>query len=212
MLDPICNSFTGLFQVYRQNKDDLSIKVASLLCYQTVIHNYPALLKSYPAVQDELQRFLPDLYEATVVREELKRKVDFGPFKQTVDDGLPIRKAAFSLLKTILEAEPGGERNAGSIIDLTVFRAYLLSGLKDDADVQIICHELVSVLLRSRESFLSSSEDFLRLMAASYSKYKTKKTKDATSVTTSIKSVLNFVFTLNKDAALPFVEPILRAV
>lgn len=43
------------------------------------------------------------IYQNTEVREELQKKVDFGPFKVMVDDGLPLRKSAYSCLSQMLD-------------------------------------------------------------------------------------------------------------
>jgi len=49
---------------------------------------------------------VPALLALVVVRPELQRKVDFGPFKQLVDDGLPIRKNAFACMLVMVENCP----------------------------------------------------------------------------------------------------------
>ena len=48
-------------------------------------------------------RVLPSVYGACARRPELVREVDLGPFKHKIDDGLPLRKAAFQCLETLLE-------------------------------------------------------------------------------------------------------------
>ena len=41
--------------------------------------------------------------QETRTRPELIQEVDLGPFKHMVDNGLPMRKAAYQLLETLIE-------------------------------------------------------------------------------------------------------------
>merc|ERR1719445_645661 len=49
-------------------------------------------------------RFLPKVYGSLPIETKLQRVVDLGPFKHTVDSQLPIRKAAYQCMDTLLEA------------------------------------------------------------------------------------------------------------
>jgi len=70
---------------------------------------------------------------------ELIREVDLGPFKHKVDDGLPLRKFAYTVCTSLLSAYP--EQIASpAIIDL------VLQGLVDNEDVQVICCQLLQDL------------------------------------------------------------------
>lgn len=70
---------------------------------------------------------------------ELIREVDLGPFKHKVDDGLPLRKFAYTVCTSLLSAYP--EQVASpAIVDL------VLQGLADNEDVQVICCQLLQDL------------------------------------------------------------------
>ncbi len=49
---------------------------------------------------------LPALYRETIPNPKLVRVIDYGPFKVNFDDGLPLRKAAFQCLETLLDVAP----------------------------------------------------------------------------------------------------------
>eukprot|EP00929_Paragymnodinium_shiwhaense_P075115 TRINITY_DN3840_c0_g2_i1.p1 TRINITY_DN3840_c0_g2~~TRINITY_DN3840_c0_g2_i1.p1 ORF type:complete len:1278 (-),score=399.72 TRINITY_DN3840_c0_g2_i1:105-3938(-) len=70
---------------------------------------------------------------------ELIREVDLGPFKHKVDDGLPLRKFAYTVCTSLLAAYP--EQVASpAVVDL------VLQGLGDSEDVQVICCQLLQDL------------------------------------------------------------------
>eukprot|EP00850_Spirogloea_muscicola_P001350 SM000005S17147 [mRNA] locus=s5:408611:419235:+ [translate_table: standard] len=77
--------------------EDRHVRRAAVLTLSTAAHNRPSL------VVDLLPELLPLLYDQTIVKEELIRTVDLGPFKHTVDDGLELRKAAFECVDTLLD-------------------------------------------------------------------------------------------------------------
>ena len=42
----------------------------------------------------------------TIIKPELITEVDLGPFKHKVDEGIPIRKAAYALIDSMIEKIP----------------------------------------------------------------------------------------------------------
>merc|ERR1712151_731543 len=69
-------------------------------------------------------------------KSEFIREVDLGPFKHKVDDGLPLRKFAYTVSTSLLSAYP--EQIASpALIDL------VLQGLADNEDVQVISCQLL---------------------------------------------------------------------
>lgn len=55
-------------------------------------------IKFFFQIRDLLDRILPLLYAETVVKQELIKEVEMGPFKHVIDGGLDLRKAAFEWL------------------------------------------------------------------------------------------------------------------
>ncbi|KAL3700206.1 hypothetical protein R1sor_018228 [Riccia sorocarpa] len=126
---PCISSFLMLIK-----DEDRHVRRAAVSALSTAAHNKPAL------IMDLLPTLLPLLYDQTVVKKELIRTVDLGPFKHTVDDGLELRKAAFECVDTLLES-------CLDQIDPSAFISpYLLSGLSDHYDVKMPCHLILSKL------------------------------------------------------------------
>jgi hypothetical protein len=82
--------------------------------------------------------------------------VDLGPFKQKVDDGLPLRKTALAALGTILDVAP-------EHVDMATLAPPLGAALDDVADVQQICHQVVVKVAASplHQSGVRASLDLL---------------------------------------------------
>ncbi|KAG5248419.1 cullin-associated NEDD8-dissociated protein [Salix suchowensis] len=113
---------------------DRHVRRAAVLALSTFAHNKPNLIKGL------LPELLPLLYDQTIVKQELIRTVDLGPFKHIVDDGLELRKAAFECVDTLLD-DCLDQVNPSSFIV-----PYLKSGLDDHYDVKMPCHLILTKL------------------------------------------------------------------
>jgi len=129
VIQPVISSFLMLIK-----DEDRHVRRAAVSALSTAAHNKPNLIKGL------LQELLPLLYEQTVVKQELIRTVDLGPFKHTVDDGLELRKAAFECVDTLLDNCLDQINPSSFIIP------YLQSGLNDHYDVKMPCHLILSKL------------------------------------------------------------------
>ncbi|KAG5024111.1 hypothetical protein JHK85_020453 [Glycine max] len=99
--------------------NDRHVRRAAVLAISTFAHNKPNLIKGL------LPDLLPLLYDQTIVKQELIRTVDLGPFKHIVDDGLELRKAAFECVDTLLDSCLDQVNPSSFIVP------YLKSGLDD---------------------------------------------------------------------------------
>uniref|UniRef100_A0A804P458 Cullin-associated NEDD8-dissociated protein 1 n=1 Tax=Zea mays TaxID=4577 RepID=A0A804P458_MAIZE len=113
---------------------DRHVRRAAVLALSTAAHNKPNLIKGL------LPEILPLLYDQTVIKQELIRTVDLGPFKHVVDDGLELRKAAFECVDTLLDSCLDQVNPSSFIVP------FLLSGLGDHYDVKMPCHLILSKL------------------------------------------------------------------
>ncbi|XP_047329919.1 cullin-associated NEDD8-dissociated protein 1 isoform X2 [Impatiens glandulifera] len=113
---------------------DRHVRRAAVLALSTAAHNKPNLIKGL------LPELLPLLYDQTIVKKELIRTVDLGPFKHIVDDGLELRKAAFECVDTLLDSCLDQVNPSSFIIP------FLRSGLDDHYDVKMPCHLILSKL------------------------------------------------------------------
>ncbi|XP_010930555.1 cullin-associated NEDD8-dissociated protein 1 [Elaeis guineensis] len=129
ILYPEISSFLMLIK-----DNDRHVRRAAVLALSTAAHNKPNLIKAL------LPELLHLLYDQTVVKQELIRTVDLGPFKHVVDDGLELRKAAFECVDTLLDSCLDQMNPSSFIVP------YLISGLTDHYDVKMPCHLILSKL------------------------------------------------------------------
>ncbi|RLN98459.1 hypothetical protein BBJ28_00019453 [Nothophytophthora sp. Chile5] len=109
--------------------DDLHVRRAALLVLNTAAHHHSHYLIPYVR-----ERIFPVLLKTTEIK--LERVVDLGPFKHKVDDGLPLRKAAYSCIDTLIETLP-------QQLDITLFFPHLQLGLRDQDDIQMLSHQIL---------------------------------------------------------------------
>ena len=133
---------------------ELSVRNAALLMVYSAVHHMPQLLvggdNSNSNIMKEL--ILPTLYEVAELK--LTRKVDLGPFKHTVDDALPLRKAALSIFATCLETLPAS-------LDIAAFLPVLTKALGDVEDVQLQAHQIVLTMCSRQPTYLVASVESL---------------------------------------------------
>jgi len=109
---------------------DLLVKRQTFLSINTILRVNHRLIVS------ELETILPNIFKATVTNQDLIREVDLGPFKHRVDDGLPLRKAAFTCMDSLLDSTPHK-------IDLFEFIKFLRNGLVDESpDIQMLTYQI----------------------------------------------------------------------
>jgi len=95
---------------------------------------------NYRLIQYELTNILPIIYNGTITNKDLIREVDLGPFTHKVDDGLPLRKAAFQCMDTLLES-------VSHSLELLEFLKFLTNGIKDDSpDINMLTYQILARL------------------------------------------------------------------
>jgi cullin-associated NEDD8-dissociated protein 1 len=133
-------SFIGLLQ-----QEELNVRTAALLMVYSASHHMPQVLSSL--VKDYV---MPALFD--VAKLKLERKVDLGPFTHTVDDALPLRKAALSIFATCLDNLPGS-------IEISTFMPVLAASLGDAEDIQLHAHQIVISMCSRQPAYLVASVD-----------------------------------------------------
>lgn len=100
---------------------DLALKEYALDSIGQIAYNVHLSALLRPHAEQIVQRALQE----TPVKKELIKTIDLGPFKHTVDHGVPIRKSAFNLLQNLLNKYPVKQTE---IIDVVI------SGFGDSND------------------------------------------------------------------------------
>ena len=79
---------------------DIHVRRNALESLNSIVHNLSHIIKN------DLDSILKAVFLETNVKAELIHEVDLGPFKHKVDDGMPLRRAAFAVLDSIIEKIP----------------------------------------------------------------------------------------------------------
>jgi hypothetical protein len=131
--------------------ENLAIRQTILMTLNSVVHHNSGILRKH------IEGILGPVYKHMYQNDALKRTVDLGPFKQKIDDGLPIRKAAFTLMGSVLDT-------LLEKVDLGPFMDPLKSGLGDkQTDVQMLCHQIVVRMCTSVPSaVIGGFDDYMK--------------------------------------------------
>jgi cullin-associated NEDD8-dissociated protein 1 len=119
------------------NEPDLENRRLALMSFNSAMHNKPDII--LPA----LDQLLPLAMKETVVKPELIREVQMGPFKHKVDDGLEIRKSAYETLYALLETSFARL----SPIEVSDFFDRVVAGITDEHDIRILCNLMLTKLM-----------------------------------------------------------------
>jgi cullin-associated NEDD8-dissociated protein 1 len=143
--------------------EEVAVRNAALLMVYSAVHHMPQLVSG---MMREL--IIPRLQEVSQL--ELKKVVDLGPFKHTVDDALPLRKSALSIYATCLENLPGS-------LDIAAFTPVLANALGDAEDVQLQAHQIVISMCHHHPSYLVVAVDsFVKPLEKTINKKTSQKT------------------------------------
>jgi cullin-associated NEDD8-dissociated protein 1 len=144
-------------------EDDLAVKNVALLMVYSAVHHAPQLV-----VGIMKEQVLPQLYELAQLN--MERKIDLGPFKHTVDDALPLRKAALSVFSTCLDKCP-------SSLDIPAFMPVLAKALADVEDIQLQSHQIVHTMCaRHPIPLIAAADSFVGPLEKTVNKKKGQKT------------------------------------
>ncbi|OAA69156.1 cullin binding protein CanA [Cordyceps fumosorosea ARSEF 2679] len=113
---------------------DTEIRRLAMTTLNSAAHNKPDLILPH------LGQLMPFVLTESVVKPELVREVQLGPFKHTVDDGLEVRKSAYETLYALMET-------AFSRINNIDFYDRIIAGLGDDNDIRQLCNLMITKLI-----------------------------------------------------------------
>lgn len=165
---------------------EIHCRTAALLMVYSTAHHMPLVVSSL--LKDSI---MPPLYEVAELK--LERKVDLGPFKHTIDDALPLRKASLSIFATCLENLPGS-------LDITSFMPILAKALNDAEDIQLHAHQiLISMCSKQPIYVIASIDTFIEPLDKTINKKQGTKTgTELERFNDWIKSALRVIVTLNR--------------
>ena len=125
--------------------EEIHVRTAALLLVYSAVHHMPQVVAGL--LNDSI---LPHLFEVSKLK--MARVVDLGPFKHTVDDALPLRKAALSIFASCLDTLPGS-------IDIAAFMSVLAQALGDAEDIQLHAHQIILSMCSKNPSYLVGAVD-----------------------------------------------------
>jgi cullin-associated NEDD8-dissociated protein 1 len=174
------------------NEDDLENRRLALMTFNSAMHNKPDMI--LPA----LDQLMPLAMKETVIKPELIREVQMGPFKHKVDDGLEIRKSAYETVYALLETS----FTRLSPIEVSDFFERIVAGITDEHDIRILCNLMLTKLMviapEQVHSRLDSIAENFRIVLMIKPKDNAVK-QEIEKILEGAKGVLKVSLTLNKQ-------------
>lgn len=113
---------------------DLGNHRLALTTVNSAIHNKTNL------VLPHLTQLLPAVMTDAIIKPELVREVQMGPFRHKVDDGLELRKSAYETLYTCLDM-------AFSTMNIPELLDRIQAGFADEQDIRTLCNLMITKLI-----------------------------------------------------------------
>ncbi|KAI5842028.1 armadillo-type protein [Tricharina praecox] len=101
--------------------------------------NSAATNKAHLLAGPGLERLLPRVYSESVIKPDLVREIQMGPFRHRIDDGLEVRKSAYETLYALLETSFHN-------IELDVYFSRVIAGIADDHDIRALANLMLAKL------------------------------------------------------------------
>lgn len=190
MLAQYMPSFVKLLE-----QKEIHVRTAALLLVYSAVHHMPQVVSGL--LKDSV---FPHLFEVSKLK--MARVVDLGPFKHTVDDALPLRKAALSIFATCLDSVPGS-------MDITAFMSVLAQALGDAEDIQLHAHQIIlSMCSKNPGAIVGAVDSFVDPLDKTLRKKPGQKTgTELERLNDWIKSALRVILALGKvEAAMSSVK------
>eukprot|EP01029_Cantina_marsupialis_P020292 TRINITY_DN4759_c0_g4_i1.p1 TRINITY_DN4759_c0_g4~~TRINITY_DN4759_c0_g4_i1.p1 ORF type:complete len:1254 (-),score=383.99 TRINITY_DN4759_c0_g4_i1:186-3401(-) len=147
-LAPLVESFLAPMQ----DCNDLALCRSALILASAIAQNAPMLLhqfcflgKNSPSTDTTLSLSENGLFQLvfTAAAHKSVRVVNYGPFKQNVDDGIPLRKAAFQCLQALMQ-------NLPSQVPIGDCFACAKTALGDCDEIKIMAHNILALFSQSK--------------------------------------------------------------
>lgn len=136
---------------------DMEIRRHAMSTLNSAAHNKPGLILGH------LGQLVPYVMNESIIKPELVREVQMGPFKHLVDDGLEVRKASHPIIyspalpvrptNTFKFAQQAAYETLYALMETAFSRISIIdlydrviAGLKDDNDIRGLCNLMVSKL------------------------------------------------------------------
>jgi len=123
------------------NDPSLTVRQQAVLTLDSLIRTRVGVIHS-ELLSDVI---LPALYKGTNPIKELIKEVNYGNFKETVDDGLSYRRCVFQALGSLVECDP--ER-----LDMQKFISEVEKGMVDTIQIQMMTMQIFEKLGRTYPS------------------------------------------------------------